>query len=154
MHEIRKKLLPVIFSKLDTWPDMRLAYLMGTNSFNSVLAIAHEPREPPRITQIKQREGRRKWPCLGQLVSFFLFSGFFNFYKHINIYVNGNHIWMTTFLRFWNFFVRFAMSVTIFFFMPLFYVNVDWFKTVCVSLTPNVDLTYVKNMKKNINVEI
>lgn len=120
MHEIRKKLLPVIFSKLDTWPDMRLAYLMGTNSFHSVLAIAHEPREPPRITQIKQREGRRKWPCLGQLVSFFLFSGFFNFYKHIIIYVNGNHIWMTTFLRFWNFFVRFAMSVTIFFFMPLF----------------------------------
>lgn len=120
MHEIRKKLLPVIFSKLDTWPGMRLAYLMGTNSFHSVLAIAHEPREPPRITQIKQREGRRKWPCLGQLVSFFLFSGFFNFYKHINIYVNGNHIWMTTFLRFWNFFVRFAMSVTIFFFMPLF----------------------------------
>lgn len=120
MHEIRKKLLPVIFFKLDTWPGMRLAYLMGTNSFHSVLAIAHEPREPPRITQIKQREGRRKWPCLGQLVSFFLFSGFFNFYKHINIYVNGHHIWMTTFLRFWNFFVRFAMSVTIFFFMPLF----------------------------------
>lgn len=79
MHEIRKKLLPVIFSKLDTWPDMRLAYLMGTNSFNSVLAIAHEPREPPRITQIKQREGRRKWPCLGQLVSFFYFLGFLIF---------------------------------------------------------------------------
>lgn len=154
MHEIRKKLLPVIFSKLDTWPDMRLAYLMGTNSFNSVLAIAHEPREPPRITQIKQREGRRKWPCLGQLVSFFLFSGFFNFYKHINIYVNGNHIWMTTFLRFWIFFCSLCHVSDNFLFYATFHVNVDWFKTVCVSLTPNVYLTYVKNMKKNINVEI
>lgn len=36
-----------------------------------------------------------------------------------------------------------------FLFYATFHVNVDWFKTVCVSLTPNVDLTYAKNMKKN-----
>lgn len=119
------------FFKLDTWPGMWVTYLMGTGLFHSVLEIAHEQREPPRITQIKQRVGGRKWPCLGQLVSGFFRGG--GGHKRIKIYVKCSLIWMTIFLRFWKKKLRYQWLFP--FVFATSHINVDWFNTMCLSLS-------------------
>lgn len=54
MHEIREKLLPIIFFQAGHVTRHVGNLSHGNRLISLVLEIAHEQREPPRITQIKQ----------------------------------------------------------------------------------------------------
>lgn len=111
MHEIREKLLPVIFFQAGH-VTRHVGNLSHGNrlisfSFRDSAWATRTPKDYTNQTESKWKEVTMSWT-----VSKWIFYGVF-FHKRIKIYVKCSLIWMTTFLRFWRKKIIFAMSVTI-----------------------------------------
>lgn len=110
MHEIREKLLPIIFFQAGH-VTRHVGNLSHGNrlisfSFRDSAWATRTPKDYTNQTESKWKEVAMSWT-----VSKWIFLWFF-FHKPIKIYVKCSLIWMT-FLRFWRKKIIFAMSVTI-----------------------------------------
>lgn len=111
MHEIREKLLPIIFFQAGH-VTRHVGNLSHGNrlisfSFRDSAWATRTPKDYTNQTESKWKEVAMSWT-----VSKWIFLWVF-FHKPIKIYVKCSLIWMTTFLRFWRKKIIFAMSVTI-----------------------------------------
>lgn len=111
MHEIREKLLPIIFFQAGH-VTRHVGNLSHGNrlisfSFRDSAWATRTPKDYTNQTESKWKEVAMSWT-----VSKWIFLWGF-FHKPIKIYVKCSLIWMTTFLRFWRKKIIFAMSVTI-----------------------------------------
>lgn len=144
MHEIREKLLPIIFFQAGH-VTRHVGNLSHGNrlisfSFRDSAWATRTPKDYTNQTESKWKEVTMSWT-----VSKWIFLWGF-FHKPIKIYVKCSLIWMTTFLRFWRKKIIFAMSVTIsFWFCHLSYKC--WFKTMCVSLSASWSYIRITNVK-------
>lgn len=101
--------------------------------------------ENPQGLHKSNRVSGRKWPCLGQLVSGFFYGFFFtNVLKYMwnAVFYEWQHFLdfeeKKLFLRCqWLFPFGFATS----------HINVDWFKTMCVSLSASWSYIRITNVK-------
>lgn len=145
MHEIREKLLPVIFFQaghvIRHVGNLSHGNRLISFSFRDSAWATRTPKDYTNQTESKWKEVTMSWT-----VSKWIFLWFF-FRKRIKIYVKCSLIWMTTFLRFWRKKLSLRCQWLFPFGFATSHINVDWFKTMCVSLSASWSYIRITNVK-------